>query len=346
MIARSKLRFPVSHFQFIERMLPDIGYPGVFPMLLKALNIKEEQFRDPATRIDGDQFLFFLRQLKSFPESLLPVQTVLKYYSWSGFGVLTLAGMSSLTIKDSLLVSIEHAHLFIPCVAMRFEEGDAESRMILELTTDFEEMGPAMIELGTCFMKRMAEELVGQLPRPTLHFAHGCWLNMDDRRAEKVYGESFDCDVRFNSSFSGASAPNELWNLPLKNSNKPTFEKALAILREEAEWLSPTESMSAKVLSVMRNGAASDIYLSQKQLASVLNVTARTLSRKLATEKTSFKDLMNKVRFESAQKLLKNSRLSISLIALKVGYQDSNAFIRAFKNYTGKTPASWRSANS
>lgn len=52
-------------------------------------------------------------------------------------------------------------------------------------------------------------------------------------------------------------------------------------------------------------------------------------------------DYIHKVRLEKA-KLLMNTNISIKEIAERVGYQDSNALIRAFKRYEGVTPGRFR----
>jgi len=53
-------------------------------------------------------------------------------------------------------------------------------------------------------------------------------------------------------------------------------------------------------------------------------------------------DYINKVRLEKAKQLLKESKLSIFDTANKVGYSNSNVFIRAFKKYEGITPGEYR----
>ena len=48
------------------------------------------------------------------------------------------------------------------------------------------------------------------------------------------------------------------------------------------------------------------------------------------------------VRIDAAKELLTNTDDPISVIAEKVGYNDSNYFTKVFKKYTAKTPGEWR----
>ena len=53
-------------------------------------------------------------------------------------------------------------------------------------------------------------------------------------------------------------------------------------------------------------------------------------------------DYINKVRIEKAKEILREDTLSIKEISKKVGFYNSNAFIRVFKKYEGITPGKYR----
>jgi AraC-like DNA-binding protein len=48
------------------------------------------------------------------------------------------------------------------------------------------------------------------------------------------------------------------------------------------------------------------------------------------------------MRVEKAKKLLKDSALSVSVIALELGFKDIGNFIKNFKSVTGNTPTRYR----
>jgi AraC-like DNA-binding protein len=62
----------------------------------------------------------------------------------------------------------------------------------------------------------------------------------------------------------------------------------------------------------------------------------------------NFNDLLNSYRIKKAKELLLNTNekdLSITRIALEVGYPNAAAFNRAFKQFTGLTPSEFRKKN-
>ncbi|MEZ5572626.1 MAG: AraC family transcriptional regulator [Halioglobus sp.] len=78
------------------------------------------------------------------------------------------------------------------------------------------------------------------------------------------------------------------------------------------------------------------------EVATTLEVHPQTLRRRLATEGTTFKDIKNQVRRDTALHFLGKQGLSIEEISHRAGFSESSAFIRAFKGWTGVTPYTYR----
>ena len=70
-------------------------------------------------------------------------------------------------------------------------------------------------------------------------------------------------------------------------------------------------------------------------------MSSRTLKRKLKAEGTAFSDILDQLAIEQARKLLR-SALSVEQIAERMGYSDVSNFGRAFRRWTGTTPAAYR----
>ena len=83
-------------------------------------------------------------------------------------------------------------------------------------------------------------------------------------------------------------------------------------------------------------------FPSLDQVARHLNMSSRTLQRKLKMEGFTFKQMMNELRFEMAKDYLRNPDLSIKEISFLLHYAESSVFIRSFKSLAGITPNSFR----
>ena len=87
--------------------------------------------------------------------------------------------------------------------------------------------------------------------------------------------------------------------------------------------------------------AASGKY-SASALAANLGMSQRALQRQVKTHGFELRDLLDKAREANARRLLDQPGLSLSQIAHALGYTDDRAFRRAFKRWSGKTPAEYR----
>jgi len=77
-------------------------------------------------------------------------------------------------------------------------------------------------------------------------------------------------------------------------------------------------------------------------IAAHLNLSARTLHRQLKEEGASLQQLKDEVRSTRARELLHRSAKPVKQVAAAVGFRNEKSFIRAFRGWTGTSPAQFR----
>jgi AraC-like DNA-binding protein len=77
-------------------------------------------------------------------------------------------------------------------------------------------------------------------------------------------------------------------------------------------------------------------------IAAKLRMSERTLQRRLQGEGTTFAEVLSDLRRDRALHYLRDRRLTICEVAFLLGFLDTTAFHRAFKRWTGRTPAEYR----
>jgi AraC-like DNA-binding protein len=97
------------------------------------------------------------------------------------------------------------------------------------------------------------------------------------------------------------------------------------------------ERVRALLRTVLFTGQASS-----KHVAALFSMHSRTLSRRLNASGISFRELLDQCRFEVTQRLLADSAMDVNGIAELLDYADASAFTRAFRRWSGTTPARWR----
>ena len=73
-----------------------------------------------------------------------------------------------------------------------------------------------------------------------------------------------------------------------------------------------------------------------------LGFSSRTLQRRLKSKGTSFEEVLRTTREQLARHYLTNTQMGYAEISFLLGFQEPSSFFRAFRQWTGETPASTR----
>ncbi|MBC7173904.1 MAG: helix-turn-helix transcriptional regulator [Polyangiaceae bacterium] len=79
-----------------------------------------------------------------------------------------------------------------------------------------------------------------------------------------------------------------------------------------------------------------------RAIAEAFGMPERTLRRRLLDVGLTFRDLSDIVLRDMACSALREERTSIKELAFRLGFADLSTFYRAFKRWTGTTPAEYR----
>lgn len=79
-----------------------------------------------------------------------------------------------------------------------------------------------------------------------------------------------------------------------------------------------------------------------ERVAGALGINKRTLQRQLSRQGTSYKALLEEVRFNAARRYLLESRGSLTNLADMLGYSELSVFSNAFRRHHGVSPREWR----
>jgi AraC-like DNA-binding protein len=96
-----------------------------------------------------------------------------------------------------------------------------------------------------------------------------------------------------------------------------------------------------QVRSLLRTAVTTG-HGSADQVAAIFSMHSRTLNRRLNAFGTGFRQLVDESRFEIARQMLEDTAMEVSQIASLLDYADASAFTRAFRRWSGTTPARWR----
>jgi AraC-like DNA-binding protein len=151
----------------------------------------------------------------------------------------------------------------------------------------------------------------------------------------------FGCKLQFGCERSELVFARELLDAPLIKAD-PALQAIL-----EAQVVAAIEKLpkAEATTDAVRRHLASELGKGQptlEQIAPRLHMSSRTLRRRLDEEGTSFRQILSEVRRELAARHLSEGRLAIGEIAFLLGFSEPSAFHRAFKQWTGHAPLTYR----
>lgn len=165
-----------------------------------------------------------------------------------------------------------------------------------------------------------------------LRFSHGA------QDPPSRYQDKLELPVRFNGPDNALVFDVDQLALPLIHAN-PALCRHLRELADDLLARLGTQSLGARVSTLIRDHPR----WGKERIAEQLGMSGRHLIRKLADEGTSFKLLRDTLLQDLAEQALANGART-GRIAEDLGFSDESAFAKAFKRWTGSTPARFREA--
>lgn len=150
----------------------------------------------------------------------------------------------------------------------------------------------------------------------------------------------FGCQVIFDAPVAAMRLPEQHLDQPLRRADAGAFREAAAICQRELDRIGIGERLADRVLRLLverQNG-----FPSLAVVARMVQLTPRTLHRRLVEEGTSFRALLDEVRHRRAREHLRSGEMSVEELAFALGYNDPANFRRAFRRWEGVAPTIYR----
>lgn len=155
-------------------------------------------------------------------------------------------------------------------------------------------------------------------------------------RDNAPYRRMFKAPVRFDAELGALRFPRHWLSRAVAGCDPVRHRLALQRANEVGG-----EELIAQVIRALRT-----LLLHGKEsgddVAGMLSMHRRTLNRRLKAEGTTFRELLDQVRFDVARQLLGDSNISLDDIAATLGYAGVSPFMRTFRRWAGTTPGRWR----
>ncbi len=215
--------------------------------------------------------------------------------------------------------------------------GDTASWLIYHPRQGTLAFSPHQIEAVLVTVLALARRLTGQ---PLVPLA----VQFNQPRIGPLAGylQAFDCAVQFEQAFSGMLLPNAVLDAPLPQADAQLASDHHRHARQRLAALSTAHHWQQALQSWLQGSLHSGTTPTRAQAAHWLGCSERSLARRLQAQGHSFSALLDAARRHLALQAVAHTQQPLADIGAQLGFAEPAVFWRAFKRWTGVTPAQWR----
>ncbi|MUK26499.1 helix-turn-helix domain-containing protein [Aliivibrio fischeri] len=277
------------------------------------------------------------RVVEASGDNLLPIKAAKNLHALS-FGVLSLVLWTSPNLYSLMKTCCEYGVLFGTPIRLLFKEtaeGNGEFWLIDNEPYNHQSV---VTHVGLLlFISTLIQIILKTTTEPdiqlTIHFAN----NEISSVTQQEIKETLNCQIYFDAPITKITVPRKYLFSALRNTNNEINNINHTLLRKEVATIASSNIIiqSYRVFDEAQN--LTDI--SGEKLARELNMSVRTLNRRLREANISYRGLIDKYKLEKAIYLLHNPNISMTEISYRLGFSDLSTFSRAFKRWTGACPS-------
>jgi AraC-like DNA-binding protein len=312
---------------------------GINPeQLLDGSHIQPERLYEPFWYVDFYAFNNLLNKAVLLTnESALGVYLGVQM-TVSCHGSVGMAAMVAKNLGEALGVMEQFIGLRCPALKPRLEtQGEIAYLYLDQPMADFK-MGIVGMTFLMVGFSQMCNAITGQ------RLAGWAELNFLQPSYFEHIKSILKNNIFFDQPYNRLVFPKQYLDLPLIMADPLAARLAREQCKHDLNMLAIKRGDKKQISNFVRELLYDEVQglCKMAEVAEKLHVSERTLQRHLASESTTFQQLLDQVKEKQAKKLLSQLEHSIANISEQLGYADVTHFTRAFKRWTNETPKQYR----
>jgi AraC-like DNA-binding protein len=254
-----------------------------------------------------------------------------KFWHPSHLNALGYAWLASCTLREALNRAGRYMHIIGEDREHRLED----TAKGLTVTLSHSLKLPALMDLSMSILMFMCRLNYGADLNPVnVNFIHS------KPACAKEYYSYFNAPVNFNADNDDLTLPADAVDrrLPIGNPQLAKIHDQYIIrYLAELDENNIVQRVKGAIIDMLPSGGVSYEKVAQK-----LNMSTRSLQRKLQLGHTTFRTLLEEVRQGMAENYVHDSTVSLMEISFVLGYSEYSSFSRAYKRWTKISPSEIR----
>jgi AraC-like DNA-binding protein len=327
---------PLTYIQLTLDQAAERGIPA--EQVLRGLGIAPALLEKPDTRfslLHYTQIIYRAMQL-SGDYGLgydFGLRARLTAHGMVGFGLMSLP-----TLRAAVEFGIKNIQLLTPCYSLRLQIENDIAVIEMREAIPFGPLRRYGFDMLLVGFALAGQQLVTSL-KPDLEL----WFDYPEPDYYARYRERLP-PMRFAMGSNQLRFPAVYLDSRLSTANPVTAKLMAEQCARELSVVGPMEDFLARVRALLVSGRKA--YPGLETVSGRLNISARTLKRRLQEHGVSFQQLLDEIRQRDSLRMIEDPTLRIADIAQRLGFADPANFTRAFRKWTGETPSNFRARTS
>ncbi|MDH1065566.1 AraC family transcriptional regulator [Pseudomonas sp. GD03985] len=254
----------------------------------------------------------------------------------AGLNVVSFMAQSASTLRESIDVVVKYQRLVSDGGRLQVIAGGDASWLIYHPRQGELPFSPHQIEAVLAAVVAIARWVTSAAVQPLK-----VQFSQPSLGPPEGYGAAFGCPVEFEQAFNGLLIDNALLDQPLPQADAQLARVHQQYAAARLAALAPADDL----VPALRRWLAGRIHgqpPGRAEAAQAFGLSARTLARRLQERQLDFSTLVDEVRRDAALQAVAQGRHSLARISQSLGFAEPSTFWRAFRRWTGQTPAEWR----
>ena len=259
-------------------------------------------------------------------------------YRLTTYGIWGYALISSPTLRSAAHMALRYLNLTFAFTDITLEEADGMATFTLGDDDVPAPLRRFVVERDAAGIQQITNDL---FHRP-VHALQSLSFRWPEPADVAAYEAVFGIRPRFSQSVNRSRLSSALLDLPLPQAHPATAALCEQLCRQLLDERNESPGVSARVRARLMQTPGR--LPSMEHIAAEWGMTSRTLRRHLLQEGMTFRELLDEVRVALACEMIGRANMGHREVADRLGFNDSSAFIQAFRRWKGVTPSEFRRA--
>lgn len=305
---------------------------------LDSIQLSEEAVYSPNTRISSNQVIeCYQHAMKLSRDPFFAYHAGLRFHI-STYGLYGFAILSSTNFRQTMQFAVKYHELATPLAGIDFREEDRHGIWTINPIPHSRVDAPLyrfIVEMQFGIHISLHRDVMGPSFVPQeLRVTYEPHFDM------QRYRDAFVCDVVFGQPENEFIFDSNWLDAVPQLGDKITYPETLKMCDELLDEFRLRKGLAGKVREALLVNLAQPV--SFDAIARHLDISPRTLRRKLHEQNTSFHKLLAELRMHMAVKYLRDTDFTLEEIGDALGFSDASNFRHAFRRWTGRTAKAFR----